>query len=356
VGGLFSQEFYRHVRRHLAPGGVLVQWIQLYEIDAGLVASILKALDGSFADWAAFAPSSVDLVVVASADGPVPPLDPHVFDMPGLAAELRHVGIGGVQDLEIRRVGGKRSWARLIRSYPVPANSDYHPILEEEAPRARFLESSALPLVDVARFPLPALEVLSGAGPVSISGRVTPSPYYPPAASADFASVLQQSLSEGVVGRGSWRLPDDLRASCQDLIRWSAECGPLPVRSVQDVALTMFPAVTPEEARRAWRRLVESPCVAGLAPPERLWLELLRAVGTRDGSAAYTAATVLLGNRESLMPQQARYVLAAGMLGALGNGDRAAAERLWAQHSSTGVGDDMLLRWLVAESADDTRP
>ena len=41
VAGLFSDEFYRLVRRHLHDDGLLVQWLQLYEIDINLVASVI---------------------------------------------------------------------------------------------------------------------------------------------------------------------------------------------------------------------------------------------------------------------------------------------------------------------------
>ena len=44
VAELFSVEFYRLISRHLNPGGLLVQWLQLYEFDLDLVASVLKAL------------------------------------------------------------------------------------------------------------------------------------------------------------------------------------------------------------------------------------------------------------------------------------------------------------------------
>ena len=43
VSGLFTREFYRRIRKHLNEGGLLVQWIQLYEMDASLVATVLGA-------------------------------------------------------------------------------------------------------------------------------------------------------------------------------------------------------------------------------------------------------------------------------------------------------------------------
>ncbi len=72
VAGLFSVEFYRLTSRHLNPGGLLVQWLQLYEFDLDLVASVLKALQPAFADYAIYAANTGDILIVATRDRPVP--------------------------------------------------------------------------------------------------------------------------------------------------------------------------------------------------------------------------------------------------------------------------------------------
>src|SRR5262245_15641663 len=71
VSSLFTREFYRRIRTHLTPDGMLAQWIQLYEIDPSLVASVLRALGEEFAHYAVFAASDHDLLIIA-ADAPLP--------------------------------------------------------------------------------------------------------------------------------------------------------------------------------------------------------------------------------------------------------------------------------------------
>ena len=66
VSSLFTREFYQRIRGHLNPGGILVQWFQLYEIDASLVASVMGALGEVFPHYAVFAPSDHDLLIMAS--------------------------------------------------------------------------------------------------------------------------------------------------------------------------------------------------------------------------------------------------------------------------------------------------
>src|SRR5207344_2930609 len=51
VSSLFTVEFYRMARRHLERDGVLVQWVQLYETEVALIASVIGALAQVFPDY-----------------------------------------------------------------------------------------------------------------------------------------------------------------------------------------------------------------------------------------------------------------------------------------------------------------
>src|SRR5438067_5504944 len=65
VAGLFSDEFYGLARRHLAPGGVFVQWVQLYKLDVPLVVSVLKPVEVIFDDYVEYAPKEGDTFIIA---------------------------------------------------------------------------------------------------------------------------------------------------------------------------------------------------------------------------------------------------------------------------------------------------
>src|SRR4029077_10474898 len=93
VASLFTREFYRHVRRYLEPGGVLVQWFQLYEIDPSLVASVLEALGAEFPDYAVYAATNADLLIVAGDPATLTKPLADLMTMPGVARELRRVHI-----------------------------------------------------------------------------------------------------------------------------------------------------------------------------------------------------------------------------------------------------------------------
>src|SRR5262249_32835097 len=116
VSSLFTSEFYRLIRRHLNDDGVLVQWFQMYEIDSSLIASVLRALGENFPDYAVFAATGSDLLIVA---GEAKTLERPLADitaMPGVARELRRVQVNAIEDLQARRIGGKRSLAPMFAS------------------------------------------------------------------------------------------------------------------------------------------------------------------------------------------------------------------------------------------------
>src|SRR5882672_9687625 len=163
VSSLFTSEFYRLIRRHLNEDGVLVQWFQMYEIDASLIASVLRALGENFPDYAVYASTGSDLLIVAGeARTLARPLADILATMPGVARELRRVHVNSMQDIEVRRIGGKRSLAPMFASYDVPANSDYYPYLDLHAAKYRFLHQSADELTGLLSYSVPVVALLEG--------------------------------------------------------------------------------------------------------------------------------------------------------------------------------------------------
>ena len=69
-----------------------------------------------------------------------------------------------------------------------------------------------------------------------------------------------------------------------------------------------------------------------------------------------TSARRLLDTEPDLSVPTQRYLVAAGMLGSIGQGDPAAARELWSRYaSSLGSSEDLLLRVLVARSKGDSQ-
>jgi hypothetical protein len=352
VANLFSDEFYKLVRRHLDGNGVFVQWIQLYETDVSLVVSVLKALEANFDDYVVYASSDLDLLVAASNGRSLGPPDPGVLAIPPIARILGRVGVRSPQDLQIRLVGTRKSWRGLGRAFAVPMNSDYAPVLDQNAARTRFLRLNALPLVVFARAFLPALEMLSGMRRADEQTAVTPSPDYDGSRRAWEAMWLRDVL----LGRAevasqvvAWpQLHDEARR----LSGWMRTCDvpTVPLSSLIPIAQLLVPELTPAELDPIWASIASS-CGGHLTPRGREWLAFFQATGRRDGPGMAIEARRLLAGDPYLTPALRRYLVAGGMLGSIAAGNRGDARDLWSRNAeSVGAADDLLFQVLVAES------
>ena len=57
--------------------------------------------------------------------------------------------------METRRIGTKEFLAPMLAHIPIAANSDYYPVLDQNAARTRFLRTNAKNLIELAEAPLP---------------------------------------------------------------------------------------------------------------------------------------------------------------------------------------------------------
>ncbi len=275
VAGLFSDEFYRLMRPHLAPGGLFVQWLQLYELDVPLALSVLKALEANFDDYAVYAANDSDLIIAASNGGLVGQPDPSVLMVKDLATAMVRVGLRNLQDLELRRVGTRKSWEGLTRSVSMRMNSDYAPVLDEGAARARFLDLDARPLQDFEKSVFPAVELLSGVSREGATTEVSDAGtfYFDGNRRAHEAMWLRDLLlgragvEERVVSS------DELHGHARQVSEWLDACGdrPLPLASLLRVLQTAVPDLTVGDLDEIWWRLASSGCMRQLSGTARAW-------------------------------------------------------------------------------------
>ncbi len=363
VAGLFSDEFYRMITGHLNQRGLFVQWMQLYETDMELVSSVLKAVSRNFSDYVVYATTGVNVVVIASNDGPIRPMDPAVLNSAAFAGALQRVQIDGMQDIRVRYLGDKKIFDAVAGSFRIRANSDYHPVLDQRAARTRFLASYALDLLTIAQNPLPLLEMLGAAGGErEKETRVTPSAFYPKSLSVRAAMAFRDYLIKGEFDPASEGLGPDARRQVVAFRRQLLNCGHDRDNqqntwsgSFLHMAGLMLPYLSPEELDRVWKGLDIASCTSRLSPAERHWLALYQAVGKRDGAAMAAAARALLEGTQPVSPDALRYLVASGMLGSLQQGKKAEALALWNLHGKKLFSEkepDLTFRLLVAKSSD----
>jgi spermidine synthase/MFS family permease len=66
ISSLFTREFYQAARQRLAPGGIFVQWLQSYEIDAPTLKSVYATLTSEFGAVETWQTLNNDLMLVAT--------------------------------------------------------------------------------------------------------------------------------------------------------------------------------------------------------------------------------------------------------------------------------------------------
>lgn len=169
VAALFTEEFYDFVPQHLNEDGIFLQWLQLYEINPELVASVLKAMLPRFADVKAYMANQTDLLLVASVKRPLPPLAEINEVAPRLGREMQRLGVRSSADFTDYFLMGKAGLAALTSMTNQPANSDLFPLLQLKAPKARFMNSDALAIANLQRAPWPLSEVASGQRPLAVT-------------------------------------------------------------------------------------------------------------------------------------------------------------------------------------------
>jgi spermidine synthase len=357
VSSLFTTEFYRHVKRYLQPRGVLVQWFQLYEIEMPLVASVLQALGDEFEDYAIYAATDSDILIVAGDTATVSAAAADVFAMPGVADELRRVHVRTIGDIDIRRLGTKRSLHPLFLSYGVPANTDYAPYLDLHAAKHRFLQSGAGELTRIGLSGVPVASFLEGGRaarrPLSFDG----DDFLERIETARRADYIRRYFLDAAPPQPRG-IPVELEKNLELTRMHGIECfdrhgRDVWMRALFQVQKPVNSVLAPEVAAAIWSRFETAPCAARLDDTERAWLALYAAVARRDGPRMAALADALLATAPELSSTHKRYLLTASLTGHLVGGSYGKGIEAWNAHieeaARTGMDIDLqfLRAWLA---------
>jgi len=159
VSGLFTTEFYAHVRRFLTPTGVFGQWLHLSEINDGLVLSVVRAVADNFPAYTIYAVGNRDILIVATNQPVLGKPDWSVFELPPVADALRRVYPLTHPILDALHMVDAATLAPLVRGGG--GNSDFYPTLDLGAEKTRYMNEGATGFVGLVsdRFALaPILE------------------------------------------------------------------------------------------------------------------------------------------------------------------------------------------------------
>ncbi len=332
VSSLFTREFYKRIRGQLSDGGLLVQWLHTYSFSEPLLASVIAALRESFPEFVLYAANNGDLVVVASPHGPVPPLKADIFSLGKLPAYLSRVEIRRIEDLGVRRVGDQATAHAMFGLLGAPVNSDYFPVVDSHAGKARFLNSSVTQLNELGSAPWPILDMTEkGALPPSYPITLAKWPTGDRVREAQFAEnarryLVGESTREQVLA-GIGEYDRALSLFKTRYIDCVANIAPM---EWWDTAIATGGLVSVYLSREAsdqvWNLVDKSRCAAKLDADEKRWFALFRAVGRRDLDATAELSQSLLERASA--GGQIEYLYGAAMTALIGAGRADEARQL----------------------------
>jgi spermidine synthase len=337
VSSLFTMEFYRLARRHLASGGVLVQWFQLYETEIALLASVTGALGQVFPDWVIYTANDKDLLIVAGDPDVLARPLADVFRKPGLAKELKTVNLHTIGDLEARRLGGPRALEPLFESYGAPHNSDYRPYLDLNAPRLRFLRRDATDLLALNSVHAPIVALFDEA-PGARPGSNASAPDFQKSEEMRRARYAADFLLSAIAPEPE-NIPHALQKDLELLHARLVRCQETAtydswLHALYQVGNATLPYLPAEKARALWQKLAWGRCSASLPPEQRRWLTVLKSVAERDAPMMAAASEELLAHPVKGLESAAsrRYLLAIALAGHLAQGQPHYAHALWRRY------------------------
>jgi spermidine synthase len=331
VSSLFTREFYRFLGKHLNERGILVQWIQTYELNDKLFYSMVAALIDEYPYVHAYLTNSADVIFIASYS-PIQALDDARLQEMPLVVDLKRTGLAGVGDHEVRRFADRGVLKGLIELFDAPIHTDYLPSVALHAPRSRFKGESVLSVSTLMGVGMPLLEMTGGRRPVSISANVAATEASP--AAKDHANARR--VREVLLGIGSGKGLEAPIVEKLTLLRDPAT--PLPAwldaaSVVADFSIGYLPS---EDLQGVW---IDPVWVGDRAKDPRVaaLLSAYAAASRRDAgtmSAAGVAGLSVLKPKE--VPNLVRdHLLVIAMLGAIGEGDVSRVRKLEDAHGTS---------------------
>lgn len=336
TSNLFTEEFYRHIQHYLVDDGIFVQWLHIYESNIYLIASVLKALDTTFSDYAVYGTNDTDLFIAARKTGQLGSLDAGNIMNSAFKEELAKIDIHTPDDLYYRFIASKDILGSFLRQPTILANSDYFPYLDLNAHKAFFLKKTAIEF-NLNNSPLPILEMLK---PESFyaSRELSLSPNF---ISGDLSVISKQSqalLRENNM-QGIDKLSLDAKNALSSMRMASEYCDQEPYAALwlnnwHEFGHTLITNLDRSSAASLWNTSVVRHCLDKAGPELKRWMAFYQSVADRNPARMGQLAQELLENRADGGNSSLKsFLLTAAVLGRYLTGETETAVELWRIHS-----------------------
>jgi hypothetical protein len=335
VANLFTVEFYRFLKRHLKDDGVLVQWLYTYELNDPLLATMLSALISEFPNAEIYRIDDGDLLILAPKGALARPFQDAPWREATLAAELQRVGLGSLDDIAVRRIGGGEVIRQYVRLFEAKIHSDYFPEVSLNAPRTRFRKQHADILDDLLTNGLPVLDILDCHVPLPAKRQVLPNAFNKIHFRRNMALLVKDALQKGSLSavsreKLSSRDAHDIGDALSVMRQTSVIDTPEQMRAwslaLSTLAEATIGALPAEDLRETWKPAPAwFPAGVLRAPLAAALMRVYAATAARDPQAMSKEAEVILAMPEvaNLAHETREHLLVIAGLGAMGMGDNA---------------------------------
>lgn len=315
VSSLFTRQFYRFLTRHLEQDGLLIQWMQTYELNDPLFYTMVAALIEEYPHVEAYLTNTADVIFVAS-HAPIRDFDVSQLQDPGLLADLKRLGLETGPDHEVRRFANREVLAGLAELYGAPVHTDFHPTVALGAPKSRYKSESVQSVMNLMGVGLPVLEFTGGRTPMPVAANVHEIAVSMGAKDHANARRVRERLLGTGTGKG---LEPAVLAKLEALMSADTDkAGWLDAASV--IADFSIGYLTPADLQGVWIQpqwggdRAKDPQIAAV-------LAAYEATAKRDAEAMYRTGVAGLDAVPIGAPKLVReHLLVIAMLGAIGQG------------------------------------
>jgi len=139
IGSVFSREFYQLAASRLKPGGIVTQWFHIYEMDDATLNLVLRTFASVFPNMEIWDLGDADVILLGSKQPwkTSPEVYKSTFQLDVPRRELASIGLLTPESVLTRQFASQSTAFAVPGAGPV--QSDDHPILEYEAPRAFYM-------------------------------------------------------------------------------------------------------------------------------------------------------------------------------------------------------------------------
>jgi predicted membrane-bound spermidine synthase len=328
VSSLFTNEYFRLISKHLSENGMLAQWFHLYEMNPELLASVLKALGGVYKEYKVFITGS-DIVILASenkiSDSPVCDLTTH----PWFASILKFIYVNNTNDLAVNYLGNKDFFSPLWKAFAIEPNSDYNPVLDLRAVKARFLDTDASSLSTLPTYTIPIRKILDNdsAGRSNLQfpiHYIQPSIYTSTIAAQQTAQLIhyyiasmgtpEESKADSIVPGEAAMAVAKIRMTAIDKSVYARK--PFAKWSLDLISATM-PYLNSDEMNTIWSFIEKYTPVSGASKNSMELLTMLKALTNTNYQEAITLSKGVLKQKNYSDSQPCRLAFTALLLSCL---------------------------------------